>query len=69
MITNLQNMAVHTERKRGRPPKDERLSPMSVYLPNKLHDKIAREAVHRGQSVSVVVREILDRNEFHTLQK
>lgn len=69
MINGLKNMSAHTERKRGRPPKDERLSPMSVYLPSDLHDKIAREAVHRGQSVSVVVREILYRNEFHTLQK
>ena len=69
LITHLKNMAVHTERKRGRPPKDEKLSAVSVYLPPSLHDAISREATIRGKSVASLVREVLSRSDFRTLQK
>ena len=64
MITDLQNMAVHTERKRGRPPNSEYPSQVSVRLPSDVHDKLAKESLSTGKPIGELIRQALSSREL-----
>lgn len=43
----------------GRPPKDDRLFPVTAWVPPALHQRLLRLASQHDQSVSGVVRQVL----------
>lgn len=50
---------VPSPRPRGRPRISERMEPVMTRLPTGVYDRLCRQALGRGEPLSVVVRELL----------